>query len=66
MLEELKGTFWTRDGEMVEDVVAEGYDVLSVDYEHICVADSWDDGEEHVFKLIRAGTTVAIGEEVTR
>jgi len=64
MLEALKGQFWTREEELIEDVEVEGFEVVDIDYEHLIVVDEND--VEHVFNLVRSGMSFAIGDEVIR
>lgn len=61
-LKKVKGRFWTRESEMVEEIEREtDYDVLGVFYDYMNVIDrTGDDDIEEEIELVRAGNTIAI------
>ena len=60
----LRGKFWTRENEMLEELFELGIEVLDITYEYIELMDIderiEDEPKTQRLELIRAGDTIAI------
>lgn len=62
LLRKMRGRFWTREEEMIEDIENEtDFDVLGISYSYITVIDTTlSDDETYDIEIIRANTTITI------
>lgn len=57
LVKKLRGEFWTRTAEMLDDIAALGYEVLDSNAEYVLVSNEDEEGEEHQLQIPVGGTS---------